>query len=411
MNEDYMKILFPYDDEASDHMIDALKAELEGVTVLISPNHGSRAPSSPGKEHKELYDELDTQPEDLYGNSLAKGDGGRFGVGTRRVRVEPRVSSVQVEQEGLQQRLEKMEQSLNIVVSLVEKEKSRRSENEKKTRLESLKDEHFVFVFDPITEVPRPADDVKKVEVPRPTIEVKEVDVPRQAADVGKVELPRPTADVPVSSVEVVNGTDVLDQAQPSLLFTNCGNNGDYAQNSAYQRNHNALLSSLSSNMNNYGFYNAFIGRNTNNMVSAIVLCRGDVDLKQCRTCVNNVAQKLVCSCPNKKQAFGEYDECMLQYSGRSILDTPSNLPLLYMWDDGFTSKPEEFNQKLKKLMEILRGVAAYVDPLGKYATDQAIDQNYQTIYALVQCTPDLSPQDCLTDSYGAMATCPCNGN
>ncbi|KAK4352915.1 hypothetical protein RND71_028433 [Anisodus tanguticus] len=95
-------------------------------------------------------------------------------------------------------------------------------------------------------------------------------------------------------------------------------------------------------------------------MVSAIVLCRGDVDLKQCRTCVNNIAQKLVCSCPNKKEAFGEYDE------------------------------------------------SAYGDPLGKYATDQAIDQ---TIYALVQCTPDLSPQDCLTDSYGAMATCPCNGN
>ncbi|XP_059315706.1 cysteine-rich repeat secretory protein 38-like [Lycium ferocissimum] len=149
-------------------------------------------------------------------------------------------------------------------------------------------------------------------------------------------------------------------------------------------------------------------------MVSAIVLCRGDVNIRQCRACVNNVAQKLVHSCPNKKEAFGGYDECMLQYSGRSILGTTSNLPLLYMWDDAFASKPEEFNQELKKLMDVLRGVAAYGDPLRKYATGRAIDRNYQTIYALVQCTPDLSPQDCydcLTNAYGAMATCPCNGN
>ncbi|MCD7456935.1 hypothetical protein HAX54_033640 [Datura stramonium] len=201
--------------------------------------------------------------------------------------------------------------------------------------------------------------------------------------------------------------------AQPNLLFTNCGNNGDYTQSSVYQSNLNTLLSSISSNMNNYGFYNSSIGGD-NNMVSAIVLCRGDVDLNKCRTCVDNVAQKLIRSCPNKKEAFGGYDECMLQYySGRPI--PKSNLPLLYMWDDGFASKPEEFHQELKKLMDVLRGVAAYSeDPRRKYATGQAIDRNYQTIYALVQCTPDLSPQDCfdcLTDAYGAMATCPCNGN
>lgn len=201
--------------------------------------------------------------------------------------------------------------------------------------------------------------------------------------------------------------------AQPDLLFSDCGLNGNYTQNSAYQSNLNTLLSSLSSNMDEYGFYNTSIGRNTD-IVSAIVLCRGDVELQECRNCVNNTAHKLVRSCPEQKEAFGGYDDCMLQYTSRSIIGTSSNDPLLYMWDSGNASKPEEFNRELKKLVDRLRGEAANGDPLRKYATGSATDPNDQTIYALVQCTPDLSPQDCsdcLTNAYGAMATCPCNGN
>lgn len=201
--------------------------------------------------------------------------------------------------------------------------------------------------------------------------------------------------------------------AQPDLLFSDCGLNGNYTQNSVYQSNLNTLISSLSSNMDEYGFYNASVGRNTD-IVSAIVLCRGDVELQECRNCVNNTAQKLVRSCPEQKEAFGGYDDCMLQYTSRSIIGTSSNKPLLYMWDSGNASKPEEFNRELKKLVDSLRGEAANGDPLRKYATGSATDPNDQTIYALVQCTPDLSPQDCsdcLTKAYGAMATCPCNGN
>ncbi|PHU26576.1 Cysteine-rich receptor-like protein kinase 10 [Capsicum chinense] len=201
--------------------------------------------------------------------------------------------------------------------------------------------------------------------------------------------------------------------AQPDLLFSDCGLNGNYTQNSAYHNNLNTLLSSLSSNMNNYGFYNASIGRNAD-LVSVIVLCRGDVELQECRTCVNNAAQKIVRSCPVQKEAFGGYDECMLQYSGRPIIGTTTNDPLLYMWDSGNASKPQEFNRELKKLVETLRGQAVNGDPFRKYASGSATDPNDQTIYALVQCTPDLSPQDCsdcLTNAYGAMATCPCNGN
>ncbi|KAJ8542839.1 hypothetical protein K7X08_005362 [Anisodus acutangulus] len=43
----------------------------------------------------------------------------------------------------------------------------------------------------------------------------------KQAADVAKVELPRPATDVPVKSIKVVNGTDVLDQVISEEVFFN----------------------------------------------------------------------------------------------------------------------------------------------------------------------------------------------
>ncbi|XP_019261042.1 PREDICTED: cysteine-rich receptor-like protein kinase 10 [Nicotiana attenuata] len=170
--------------------------------------------------------------------------------------------------------------------------------------------------------------------------------------------------------------------------YTLCGNNNNYTENSTYHNNLNKLLSSLSSNMDKYGFYNASIGQNTD-MVSAIVLCRGDVELLEaCRTCVSNVVQNLTQLCPNQKEASGGSD-------------------------DGNASKPEEFNLELRKLLENLRDHAANGGPFRKYASGNATCPNFQTIYALVQCTPDLSPQncfDCLTDAYGDMPNCPCNG-
>ncbi|KAJ8544874.1 hypothetical protein K7X08_017457 [Anisodus acutangulus] len=151
---------------------------------------------------------MDTQSEDLGGNSLTKGDGRRFGIGTSRVHTTPRYPSVQVEQEGLQQRVEKME--LNILVAFVEEKILRMSETEKKKKLETFKVQ--THVVQPTVEAPRPADEVKNVEVLRPAAEVKEVDVPSQAVDVAKIELPRPTADVLVPTAKVVKENDVLAQ-------------------------------------------------------------------------------------------------------------------------------------------------------------------------------------------------------
>ncbi|CAN4083852.1 unnamed protein product [Withania somnifera] len=198
----------------------------------------------------------------------------------------------------------------------------------------------------------------------------------------------------------------------PNLEYSRCGDNGNYTENSTYKNNLNSLLSTLSPRIDKYGFYNASIGQNSDR-ASVVVLCRGDLKIEECRSCVDNVTQKLVQSCPNQKEAFGFYDKCSLQYSNQSIIGSTSFSTIVYLWNTGNASNPVEFNQELRKLLESLKEVAANGGPLRKYASGDATGPDFQTIYALVQCTPDLSPQnclDCLTQAYGDMPNCPCNG-
>ncbi|KAK4711373.1 hypothetical protein R3W88_005886 [Solanum pinnatisectum] len=207
--------------------------------------------------------------------------------------------------------------------------------------------------------------------------------------------------------------TPILAQLS-DLKYVQCGGNGNYTEDSAYQNNLNTLLYSLSLNIDEYGFYNASIGQNSNK-VSAIVMCRGDIGLDRCRYCVDNIGQRLVEICPNQKEANAGYDECSLQYSNRSIINDTTSFPTLYyFWNHENASQPEEFNQDLEKLLVDLRGQAANGgDPRRKYASGNATGLDFQTIYALVQCTPNLSPQncfDCLTGAYGNMPSCPCKG-
>ncbi|XP_059309835.1 uncharacterized protein LOC132060960 [Lycium ferocissimum] len=130
LERDYMKNLLPYDDENNDPIIDELERELEGVIVLITPKNSSKASNRKGKESMEHFDKdytqdaKDNHPEDLGGNSAAKDN---IGVGTSMGRVAP---SGQVEHEQLKQHVEKIEESLKVLVSYVEGERIRKSEKE-----------------------------------------------------------------------------------------------------------------------------------------------------------------------------------------------------------------------------------------------------------------------------------------
>ncbi|KAK6917380.1 Gnk2-homologous domain [Dillenia turbinata] len=186
---------------------------------------------------------------------------------------------------------------------------------------------------------------------------------------------------------------------------------GNYTSNSTYKQNLDQALSTLSASDNGYGFFNVSEGENTEK-VNAIALCRGDVGLASCRSCLNDSNYKLLQVCPNQKEAIGWYDYCMLRYSNRSILYKEETRLTFYMWNVNNNSNASEFNQELGNLLNNLKNQAASSGSLRKFATRNVSFGNFQTIYGLVQCTPDLTEIDCnncVENAMGNIPTC-CDG-
>ncbi|KAL0398721.1 UNVERIFIED_CONTAM: Cysteine-rich receptor-like protein kinase [Sesamum radiatum] len=202
----------------------------------------------------------------------------------------------------------------------------------------------------------------------------------------------------------------------PSLLAlvqsqSSCLNNGNYTTNSTYKANLDAVLSSLPTNVDSSGFYNASLGQNPDR-VNAIVLCRGDVQLDTCRGCVRNATAELLTSCPNQKQAINWQERCMLRYSNETFVGTLATGPTWYLWNTQNVTSPDQFKQDLRTLLDSLRGQAAYGGSLRKVAAGNISGPDFQTIFGLVQCTPDLSPDDCsscLIDAAAEIPNC-CDG-
>ncbi|KAI4295818.1 hypothetical protein L6164_035821 [Bauhinia variegata] len=184
--------------------------------------------------------------------------------------------------------------------------------------------------------------------------------------------------------------------AQPSLVKYFCINkNGNYTANSTYQTNLNTLLSNLYSDTDNdYGFYNSSYGQNSDK-VNAIAMCRGDVKPSDCRTCLNNSRVLLTQNCPSEKEAIGWYDKCMLRYSNRSIFGTMETDPPYYIWNYKNATSRDKYNEVVRDLLEKLRSKTASGDSRRKFAAANETFLSFQNIFAFLQCTPDLSEQQC----------------
>nr|XP_023926807.1 putative receptor-like protein kinase At4g00960 isoform X3 [Quercus suber] len=198
---------------------------------------------------------------------------------------------------------------------------------------------------------------------------------------------------------------------QPKFLSYICNyNNGNFTSNSNYEENLNQLLSSLYSNTTiDYGFYNSSYGQNSD-QVYGIGLCRGDVKPDVCRSCLKNSSGLLTQLCPTQKEAIGWYDLCMLRYSNSSIYDIMNSNPQITIWNTGTVSAnyAAQFYDNLTNLLANLRTEAAAGDSLRKYAAGSGSAPEFLTLYALLQCTPDLSQQDCNNCLLIAIKNIPC---
>ncbi|MED6180560.1 hypothetical protein PIB30_011322 [Stylosanthes scabra] len=188
---------------------------------------------------------------------------------------------------------------------------------------------------------------------------------------------------------------------------------GNYTANSNYATNLNNLLSTLTSNTKiNYGFYNSSYGQNTDK-VNAIGLCRGDIKPEECRGCLDQAKANLTQLCPNRKEAIGWYqdEKCMLRYSDRYIFGHNETGPAYYMWNMNNATNADKFNGVVNNLLDTLRSKAALGDSRRKYGEGNAVVPSNKTVYGVVQCTPDLSEEECdscLVESIKVLPSC-CN--
>ncbi|GFP94691.1 cysteine-rich receptor-like protein kinase 41 [Phtheirospermum japonicum] len=198
---------------------------------------------------------------------------------------------------------------------------------------------------------------------------------------------------------------------QTNLLFFSvesfCYNNGNYTLNSTYSNNLDTALSSIPANIGISGFYNASAGSRNPDIAYAIALCRGDVQPPTCRECIRNLTARLRAACPNQRQAIEWEDSCMLRYSNQTILGIMETRPALFMSNVENATNPGEFLTYLRGHLDNLRDLAANGGPLRKVAAANVRANDFQYIFALVQCTPDLSSDDCTGCLIAAAAEIP----
>ncbi|XP_040866563.1 cysteine-rich receptor-like protein kinase 6 isoform X3 [Glycine max] len=204
--------------------------------------------------------------------------------------------------------------------------------------------------------------------------------------------------------------TDAQDERSTALFLSLYCYDGNTTANSAFQFNVRSLLSSLSSNApGDNGFYNTTVPA-LNPSVFGLFMCRGDVPPQLCQHCVQNATQQLSSLCSLSIEAVIWYDECTVRYSNRSFFSTVDTRPALAFTNATNISNQESFMRSMFSVMNITADEAAKDDK--KFATRQTTISEFQSLYCLAQCTPDLSPLDCrscLSKVIGDLSWC-CEG-
>jgi hypothetical protein len=187
-------------------------------------------------------------------------------------------------------------------------------------------------------------------------------------------------------------------EAAPTYLDHNCSNTNTttLTANSTYQSNLQRLLSYLSSNAtSNLDFYNASVG-NSVDTVYGLFLCRGNVPAADCRDCVAFATKEIVDRCPEEKVAVAWYAECMLRYSNRYIFSTMEPDPTSSISSQQRVSEPNRFDELVMGMMnDFATGISKVGSGAKKFSTKEEQFTSSQTLYTIVQCTPDLSGYDC----------------
>ncbi|KAL0282010.1 UNVERIFIED_CONTAM: Cysteine-rich receptor-like protein kinase [Sesamum radiatum] len=158
----------------------------------------------------------------------------------------------------------------------------------------------------------------------------------------------------------------------------------------------------------NYWCYND--GRGGPDRANALALCRADIQLESCRGCVQNATIQLLNLCPQRKHAILWRDVCVLHYSNVSLFGNRADSPIIMGWDTANVSSPVQFKESLRTVVDALTIQAASGGSLMKVAAGNHTAPDFKWIYAMLQCTPDISEADCSDCLTAAAQRIPLDG-
>ncbi|KAJ8627942.1 hypothetical protein MRB53_021249 [Persea americana] len=185
-------------------------------------------------------------------------------------------------------------------------------------------------------------------------------------------------------------------------LYQSCETTFNYTSNSTFESNLNTLLASLPSNASrNNGFYNTTIGKNQDT-VYGLALCRGDVKKSICQSCLDGAIKEIKQLCPNNKIAAIWYEYCQLHYSDTRFFSLMEDATKVTLVNTANIANPAQFLPVLNDMLSNISTRAVNDPSLGMFATEKTKFMWSQDVYGLVQCTRDLSMNDCSRCLQGA---------
>lgn len=190
-----------------------------------------------------------------------------------------------------------------------------------------------------------------------------------------------------------------LSSADP--LFTFCSTEyKNYTPGSQFEDNLKHLLDALSSNttLNTSlpGFYNTSIG-DSPDKVYGQVLCRGDINSTVCQSCVENASHYIFENCKSI-DAIIWYELCQVQYSFQMFFSSVQVYTGKYPEHNNQeknVSRRSRLGQVMLFLMKNISYEAAVNPFKHMFATGQVRFSRKEVVYGLVQCTTNISRDDC----------------
>ncbi|CAH8368953.1 unnamed protein product [Eruca vesicaria subsp. sativa] len=179
-----------------------------------------------------------------------------------------------------------------------------------------------------------------------------------------------------------------------------CGKTGFFIPGNKYDTNRGLILSSLASKVSAQGgFFNDSIGEGTDR-VYALGMCIQGAEPDVCSKCIDSASNALLDKCPNQTEGLNWPEVrilCMIRYSNTSFFGSLKAEPPFHI------ANPADIRYDLTVFDQVLQGlatrmIASATSPSSKrkyYAVDIAPLTSFPSIFALMQCTPDLSLEDC----------------